>query len=248
MFKSLEERVPLKEIIVKQIEGAILNKKYLPGSKLPTETELGKQFGVSRTAVREAIQILSARGLIYVEKGRGIFVNKITSESVIDPFKNYLRLKLDKDSVLDLTHARQMIEPSIAREAAKNRKEEDIQILQKDILALENCGDNYEELAALDMLFHLDIAKATHNAVIPLIIQPVHSLLPKIKPYVYAKVEDSKESALVWHKKIFEDIIKSDGDAAFMDMMEHLRMAEKHARKVLEIENSIDILNKKEEL
>jgi len=239
MFISVEERVPLKEIIVKQIEEAILNKVYLPGNKLPTEAELGKQFSVSRTSVREAIQILSARGLVTVEKGRGIYVNKVTSESVVDPLKKFLQLKLDKDSVLDLTHARQIIEPSIAKEAAKNRTEEDIEILRDDIFALENSTGDFGELAALDMRFHLNLAKATHNIIIPLLIQPIHSLLPKIKPYVYANVEDSKASALIWHKKILDMVIKKNGEEAFNEMMEHLKIAELHARKILKLENTL---------
>lgn len=239
MFKSLEERVPIKDIIVKQVEEAILNRKYSPGDKLPTETELGKQFGVSRTSVREAIQILSARGLISVEKGRGIFVNKITSKSVMDPLKNFLQLRLDKDSVIDLTHARQIIEPAIAREAAKNRNEEDIQILKNDIIDLENCYGDYEELAALDMRFHLNLAKSTHNIIIPLIIQPIHSLLPKIKPIVFAKIKDSKVAAIIWHKRILDAIVNKDGEAAFNEMIEHLHMAELHSKKVLEIEKTL---------
>lgn len=233
MFISVEERVPLKEIIVKQIEEAILDKKYLPGSKLPTETQLGKQFGVSRTSVREAIQILSARGLVTVEKGRGIFVNKISSDSVIDPLKKLLKLELDKDSVLDLTHARQILEPAIAFEAAKSRTDEDIEILKQDIENLKISNGSFEELAALDVQYHLNLAKATHNIVIPLLIQPIHSLLPRIKPYVYAKVDDSKEAALIWHKKILDSVINQDQHGAYKEMVEHLRIAEVHARSVL---------------
>ncbi|MBU0476259.1 MAG: FadR family transcriptional regulator [Bacteroidetes bacterium] len=240
MFKSVEERIPIKEIIVKQVEEAILSRKFLPGDKLPTESELGTQFGVSRTSVREAIQILSARGLISVEKGRGIFVNKITSKSVVDPLKKFLQLKLDKDSVLNLTHARQIIEPAIVREAAKNRTMEDIEILTNDIKDLESCVGDYEELAALDMRFHLNIAKATHNIIIPLIIQPIHSLLPKIKPIIFATVEDSKVVAIIWHKKILDAIINQDEETAFNEMVEHLKLAELHSKKVLEIAKTLN--------
>ena len=244
MFTSVEERVPIKDIIVKQIEDAILEKKYLPGTKLPTEMEMGKQFNVSRTSVREAVQILSARGLITVEKGRGIYVNKITSDSVIDPLKNYLKLELDKDSALDLTHARQILEPAIAFEAAKNRNDKDIEILKNDIEALKNCEGSFEELAALDMQFHLNLAKATHNIIVPLLIQPIHSLLPKIKPYVYAKVNESKDAALIWHQKILDAVINHDQKTAYEEMIEHLRIAEQHARKVLELDNIKQLTNK----
>jgi GntR family transcriptional regulator, transcriptional repressor for pyruvate dehydrogenase complex len=236
MFKAVKARIPIKEIIVQQIENAILEKKYLSGDKLPTESELGKQFGVSRTSVREAIQMLSARGFVTVEKGRGIYVNKITAASVVDPLKKFLKLKLEINNALDLTHARQILEPAIAREAAKNRTDDDIKQLQNDIFALENCKGNSEKLAALDMLFHLNLAKATHNMVIPLLIQPIHSLLPKIKPYIYEKVDDSKAAAILWHKKILKAIIDLDEERAYTEMMEHLKIAELHAKKILALD------------
>jgi len=246
MFKSVEERVPIKEIIVKQIEEAILDKKYLPGSKLPTELELGEQFGVSRTSVREAIQILSARGLISVEKGRGIFVNKITSESVSVPLRNFLKLKLDRNSIIDLTHARQILEPTIAREAALNRTDDDIKILENDIAIHRESKGNSTKLAELDMKFHYDIALATNNIVVPLLIEPITSLLPEIKPYVYANIEDAKEVALTFHRRILDAIIQKDGDLAFNEMMIHLTTAEKHAKETLDIlKNKNQIIKEK---
>lgn len=235
MFKSVAERVPIKEIIVKQIEEAILDKKYLPGSKLPTELELGEQFSVSRTSVREAIQILSARGLISVEKGRGIFVNKITSDSVSHPLKNFLKLNLNRDSVIDLTHARQILEPTIAREAALNRTDENIATLENDIEIHSESKGSFVELAELDMKFHYDIALATNNIVVPLLIEPITNLLPEIKPYVYANIGDAKEIALTFHRRILNAIIQKDGDLAFNEMMIHLTTAEKHARETLDI-------------
>lgn len=238
MFTKVDERIPIKDIIVSQIEDAILTKKYLPGSKLPTENELCRQFNVSRTSVREALQVLTARGLISVEKGKGIFVNKLSAETVSNPLKKLLQLKLDRNYVLDLTHARQILEPAIAREAAKNRTDNDIQILENDFVELKNCLGDFDELASLDMLFHLDLAKATHNLIVPLLIQPIHSLLPEIKPYVYAKVEDSKEAALIWHRKILDAIINKDEDTAYNEMLEHLKIAEQHAVRVLEYQNN----------
>ncbi len=101
MFNSIEARVPIKQLIASEIEDAILTKKYLPGAKLPSENELCAQFNVSRTSVREALQVLSAHGLITVEKGKGIFVNRITSESVINPFEKYLKQRLARQTRLD---------------------------------------------------------------------------------------------------------------------------------------------------
>ena len=90
-------------------------------------------------------------------------------------------------------------------------------------------GD-YEELSRLDMLFHLDIAKASENSIIPLILEPIQRLAPRIKSSVYATVADAKKSALEWHKKILDAILNSDSAGAREAMMRHLKIAEQHDR------------------
>ncbi|RMD50938.1 MAG: FadR family transcriptional regulator [Ignavibacteria bacterium] len=233
MFKPIEERLPIKAIISKQIEEAILSKQFLPDEKLPSENELAAQFSASRTSVREAIQNLAAQGLIRVEKGKGIFVNHITSDTVVTPMAKYLRLKLDRNYVLDLVHARQILEPAIAREAALNHREKDIEVLENALIKLEESTGGYEELAQLDMEFHQDLARATRNIVVPMLLKPIHALLPDLKSTVYANVDEAKESAVLWHGKILEEIKNRNGDGAAAKMLEHLKIAERHAEMIL---------------
>ena len=233
MFTSLGDRIPIKQMIATQIEDAILSKSYLPGSKLPSENELCAQFNASRTSVREALQILSAHGLITIEKGKGIFVNKITSESVINPLEKYLKLKLDRNYVIDLVKTRQMIEPTIARDAALNYNEKDLSELKQNVEELNNCNGDYQQLAQLDVEFHQLLAKATQNEIIPLLIRPLHNMMPQLKSAVYATINQAKGSALEWHEKILNAVEARDAESAYNFMVEHLKIAEEHARKVL---------------
>ena len=138
MFNPLNERVSIKELIASQIEDAILEKKYLPGNKLPSENELCQMFGVSRTSVREAVQILQAQGMVSIEKGKGIFVKNISSESVSLNILKFLEHRFQGDYFFDLIHARQIIEPGIAYLAAMNRTDEDLIKLEKDIVNIKN--------------------------------------------------------------------------------------------------------------
>lgn len=233
MFKQVGDRNSIKEMIQKQLESAILNKKILPGEKLPSENELCRQFGASRTSVREAIQSLVANGLVSVEKGKGVFVNSISSEIVSGPLSKYLMMKLDELYMLDLVKARQIIEPSIAWEAAVNHTSEDIEILEKDLNDLINSENGFVELANLDMIFHQDLAKATQNKVVPLLLKPVQELMPEVKSTVYANIEEAKESAVIWHEKILDAVIKRDPQLAYARMTEHLKIAEEHAINTL---------------
>ena len=67
----------------------------------------------------------------------------------------------------------------------------------------------------------------------PLLIEPIHKLIPEIKSSVYATVKEAKESAVIWHQRIFDSIVNGDSDAAREAMVQHLKFAEEHAERML---------------
>jgi len=205
---------------------------------LPSELELCKQFGVSRTAIREALRTLSTKGLINVEKGRGIYVRTSTPDILTDQMHLYLQLNIQRNYVLDIVHARQVLEPSIAALAALNHTAEDEDRLRADIEEFKVCEGPIGNLVSLDMKFHLDIANASQNSILPLLLAPIHKMMPEIKSSVYATNNDARDSALLWHQKIFDEIIRRDPEAAKQTMTEHLSIAEKHAEIMLKVKGS----------
>jgi GntR family transcriptional regulator, transcriptional repressor for pyruvate dehydrogenase complex len=234
LFQKVGTRRLLSHTVVEQIEQAIKDKRLEPGMRLPSEMDLCKSFGVSRTAVREALGMLSARGLVTIEKGKGMFINTLSAAAVTDPLRLYLSMNYQKVFVLDVIRARQAIEPSIAAVAAAQRTPDDIATLHRDIEELRTASEDYLQLAQLDMTFHLDIARASQNPLLPLIIDPIHRLMPEIKSSIYATVGHARESALEWHTRITGCIVANDVAGARHMMEEHLRIAEEHARQMLQ--------------
>ena len=232
-FKSLGNRTSLSKTVEAQIEEAIRTRKFQPGDRLPTEQELCVQFGVSRTVVREAAHMLHAKGLISVEKGRGMYVRKVTGESAAGPMNRYLQMHFQRSYVMDIVRARQILEPAIAELAAVNRSEEDLQRLEADIEALRKAEGDHKGLSDLDTQFHIDLAKASGNSLMPLLLDPIHRLIPEIKTSIYAAVKDAKESAVKWHAEIFDAIRRRDAVSARRAMDEHLKIAEAHAERLL---------------
>jgi GntR family transcriptional repressor for pyruvate dehydrogenase complex len=143
IFTLIAERVLLSKLVEEKIEEAILAHKLSPGSKLPSEQEICNQFGVSRTAVREAISALCGRGLVTSVKGTEVFVNNPAADMVTNPMHMYLHLRYEKTQVLDVIHAREIIEPPIAAAAALNHTEEDAIKLKRDLDDLRNCSDEH---------------------------------------------------------------------------------------------------------
>jgi GntR family transcriptional repressor for pyruvate dehydrogenase complex len=233
VFTPLADRSLLSKSVEDAIVEAIQAKKLEPGTKLPSELELCEQFGVSRTVVREALRVLHARGLISILKGKGMFVKEFSGQSASDPLRFYLRMNFRRSYVMDIVHARQILEPAVVALASKNRTPEDVKRMADDIELLKTCADDFAELSRVDTQFHIDIAKASGNSLMPLLLEPIHRLIPEIKSTVYATVQDARDSAVLWHQKIFDEIVKSNSSAARQAMVEHLRIAEEHAERML---------------
>lgn len=228
MFNPLDERISIKELIASKIEEAILQKKYLPGSKLPSENELCRMFGVSRTSVREAVQILNGHGLVSIEKGKGIFVKNISSGFVSNNILKFLEHRFEGDYYFDLIHARQIIEPGIAYLAAINRTDDDLAKMEKDIIDITNNDGDPVKHGEYDMSFHLHLAYASKNKLLPLLLKPIHKLMPAVKSKILTNVSEAQEAAIIWHTKIFENIKNQDPERAKNSMVAHLKVAEKH--------------------
>lgn len=236
VFNSVGKSQLLSQQVEAKIEEAIRARKLVPGAKLPSEHELCEQFGVSRTAMREALRLLSARGLIRIEKGRGMFVTEPSAETVTSSLELYLHMNHEAEKTLHVINARQLIEPAFAAQAAERHTKADAARLRKDYEDLKACEKSFPQLSKLDMAFHLHIAQASGNPLVPLLIQPIHKLMPQIKASVYEVVRDAKEAAVEWHGRILEAILARDPDAARETMIRHLEIARQHIERTLEAE------------
>ncbi|MFC1481762.1 FadR/GntR family transcriptional regulator [Candidatus Neomarinimicrobiota bacterium] len=235
LFSLIGGSVTLSQELVDQIEALIKARKLRPGDKLPTENELGRQFGVSRTVVREALQNLSAKDLIVVKKGTGAFVKDFSSSQAIEHMSLFLELTLDEELVAYLASTRKLIEPELAALAAVNRTAADIAELKTSLEAFDQCDEDDHELEGeLDRNFHHKIALATHNPVLAMIIDPILQILPIIQRMTFHAVDSARDRTIEYHNLLLENIIAGDAEKSRWAMEEHLKIAERHARYILE--------------
>ena len=231
IFNSVGNKELLSHKVAAKIEEAIVGKKIPPGDRLPSEMELCSQFGVSRTAVREALRTLSAKGMISIEKGRGIYVKSVSSEHVSNSMHSYLEVTGNGNTMLEVIEARIIIEPAIAEYAALHHKDEDIIALRQNLEEMRLNTDKAEH-ARLDMKFHLLVAEASGNNIMPLILNPIHRLMPNIKKKIMKSVPGAKEAALIWHKKVIEAIESRDPQKAYSAMKGHLEVAKQQTELI----------------
>ncbi len=205
IFSKIGTGITLSQRIERKVEEAIREKKLIPGEKLPSEKELCAQFAVSRTALREALRRLSARGLLDIRKGSGIYVTELKIEDAINSLHLFYDLRFNSDLIIRIIEVRRLFEPEIARLASVNRTEADIITLQENQSDLRRCDpDNTQLEVDLINRFHMNLSKATGNPIVIISMEPVYSLLPRMRNLIYGNIEGEKEYTLKYQGELIK--------------------------------------------
>ncbi len=232
-LKKINRNVPLSLKVEEQLRKAIFQKVYAPGERLPSETDLVEIFGISRTAIREALRMLAGQGLIDIRGRSGAFVVEIDSSHAAKPLATLLLRKCGDRGLINFIQARKEIEPGNARLAAIHRTEEDIRHLEKYYTLMKENVEDAKTVAENDSKFHNRIAQATQNPIIPIIMEPIFLLLPQLLT-VNLDVLSHRQVSLQHHQNILDCIIREDADGAFQAMLEHMNIAEEHVKEAYE--------------
>jgi GntR family transcriptional repressor for pyruvate dehydrogenase complex len=223
IFQNIGNRLTLSQRIERTIENAIREKKLEVGSKLPTEREMCESFGVSRTALREALRRLSARGLVTIQKGSGMYVSELNIEDAIKTLNLYYDMKFDRNLLSQIIETRCLFEPGIARVAARNRTEENLAELERNLAEFRECDpDNTQKEADIDNRFHLIITRSAGNPILQITMEPIFSLLPRMRNFIYGNIDGEKSHTLDYHVRLVEALRDQDENRAYRVMKEHL--------------------------
>ena len=217
----------LSEMIADDILSMItVDKKYLPGDKLPNENELAKELNINRATLREAIKILTTNDILEIKRGIGTFVRENAN---IEDYAGVSAFKSQHVDIKDLYEMRIVIEPEAAYYATMRATETELsniirygKILEKKIVT--NTDRTLEEQE-----FHKAIAKATHNMymnkLIPALLQVI---------YIAVKVTQSNEELRIEtirdHRLVMDFMQQRDAEGAKTAMRLHML----HAVRLME--------------
>lgn len=158
-FTSLTPGVSLSDQVARAISAEIRASRLVEGDRLPTEALLVKQFGVSRTVVREAVSRLKSLGLVESRQGSGAFVKA----AGFSPLHFDAGSAVSKRAVIQMVEVRRALEAEVAALAAQRRSPADVKHIQRAALALDRAvkagGDGVDE----DVALHRAIADAAQN-------------------------------------------------------------------------------------
>lgn len=223
------KRESLSSQIIKSLTEYFFSGSMLAGSKLPSERQLAETLGVSRSAVRDAIQSLGLLGIVEIRQGDGTYLRSSGSELL--PRVIEWGLFLGERRVMDLIEARQQMEISLAGLAARRRTDEEVARLAELIDLMDGTEDRVEFIE-LDVEFHATIGTAARNTVLSDVLSNIHSL---IRVWMSRSLEAAGETKTSndEHRLVFEAIAAGDHRAAQSAMRTHMRRAEQRLRKTL---------------
>ena len=210
----------LYEQIVQQVEESILKGQLKPGDQLPAERDLAQRFGVSRTAVREAVKALREKGLVEAFTGRGTFVTNGTSQAMRQSLDLIVKIS-QQEGALHLAELRRILEPEIAALAAPRIEEQLLATMREAVAAMDRNVDDREAYIESDLDFHLALAEAADNPLILALIDSIVGLLREQRSRIF-EVGGGPGRGQFHHKRILEAIERRDADGAREAMRAHL--------------------------
>ncbi|MCG7533255.1 pyruvate dehydrogenase complex transcriptional repressor PdhR [Psychrobium sp. MM17-31] len=219
----------LSDAIVQALETMILEGTLRPGEKLPSERDLAKQFEVSRPSIREAIQVLEAKGLLNRRQGGGTYVQEQLWQSLSDPVLELIAQ--DPENQYDLLEFRHATEGMLAFYAAIRGTATDFERLracQQDIAAAQTEKCIEREASAIVELYKV-IAEASHNvAMLHLVLSMSELIRQNIEQNLALLYRHDKgvEMSNKHRSALIEAIVSRDSEGARSASNAHLAFIE----------------------
>jgi GntR family transcriptional repressor for pyruvate dehydrogenase complex len=212
-------KVSISEDIAQQILDLISSGKLMPGQRLPSERELCKNFGAARSSLREALRGLSMIGVLTARVGEGTSVAADGGKFLGKVME--WRLITEKHDIENLLEVRVALEGIAAANVARDGSQADIAKISSLLAKMKSSVKDKKQFAALDLEFHVTLAKASGNSLLFDLVSMIRNqlvtaldklLLPHVRPLTYKE-----------HTAIVEAIVRRDADGARDAMHMHLQ-------------------------
>ena len=216
-------RGKLSEMVAATIGQRIVSGEYQPGKILPTEPDIQTEFGVSRTAVREAVRLLSAKGLTLARPKIGTRVRDRSDWSMLD--RDVLHWQLTpsprEDFIQSLFEMREIIEPTAAQLAAERATADDIERLGAAMSGLRERAEGSPAQISADLEFHTTILQASGNPLLRSLGAMIESALTVTFSLCWQNAIG--KDGIYRHNQVYEAIRERDAERAFLAMRKLVR-------------------------
>lgn len=197
---------------IEKIKGMILSGALRPGERLPRESELAAELGLSRNSLREAVRALSLIRVLDVRQGDGTYVTSLDPQLLLHGLGFVVDLHRD-DTVLEFLAVWRMLEPAATALAATRISERELDLLdvRLDALAVQ---PSPHELAAEELGFHRAIARSSGNSVLCSLLEGLSGPVTRVRPGTGPDRADAVDRTLHDHRAILAALRDGDAEAA----------------------------------
>ncbi len=223
--------------IVEELGGIIVRGDAPAGENLPIEAELSEKFNASRTVVREAIKMLTAKGLVGSRPRRGTYVEPVEKWNILDP--DVLRWTLQRRFSLQLVRefltVRQAIEPAAAAEAARRQNVDKISKIAESLEDMRAAEKGDKDPLLADIRFHLSLLEASENRFFVQFSSVVDTAL-RFSIRAQNRAKGVQTASVRDHEIIYEAIRKGNAKKAAQNVISLLQEAQELIDSLAETE------------
>ncbi|GAA0344115.1 FadR/GntR family transcriptional regulator [Bowmanella denitrificans] len=211
--------------LVHELGKAIVREQFAVGEGLPSEAEICNRYQISRTATREAVKMLAAKGLLVSRPRKGITVQSREHWNLFDPdvLDWILSSTPSLQTLRDFLQLRLAIEPEAAALAAKNAKPEDIKAIGNALARMKAAEEGLEDPLEADIDFHSAILRASKNPFFMQLRSFIETAL-KVSIRFTNQFKGVDTASYEEHRKIYDAI--AAGDAPLAHQTSHAMEAE----------------------
>lgn len=209
----------LHNLVVQQLGQLIVSGELAPGEGLPREEVLAERLNVSRTALREAMKVLVAKGLIESRQRTGARVREAIHWNQLDADVLAWRCaSMPTESFVEkLVEMRELIEPGAAAAAARRRTDAQLATLKAAYDAMA-ASEDLDAWAQADLAFHETLLRATNNELMVSLFSVIETALGTFF-LLSARNAANFKAALPHHEKVYEAVRRRQPEVARQAML-----------------------------
>ncbi|WEH42672.1 FadR family transcriptional regulator [Streptomyces sp. NBC_01218] len=216
---------------IEKIKGMIVSGALRPGDRLPKESELAADLGLSRNSLREAVRALSLIRILDVRQGDGTYVTSLDPQLLLEALSFVVDFHRD-DTVLEFLAVRRILEPAATAMAASRIGDAELDDLAAQLDALGE-EPSVEELVAADLDFHRGIVQASGNTVLCSLLDGLSGPTTRARVWRGLTQEDALSRTLQEHRAILAALRDRDPEAARAWATVHVASVEQWLRSTL---------------
>ncbi|MGW7515367.1 FadR/GntR family transcriptional regulator [Streptomyces sp. NPDC054796] len=216
---------------IEKIKGMIVAGALRPGDRLPKESELATELGLSRNSLREAVRALSLIRILDVRQGDGTYVTSLDPQLLLEAMSFVVDFHRD-DTVLEFLAVRRILEPAATAMAGDRISEAELDALEAQLDAL-GPDPSVEDLVAADLEFHRRIVAASGNSVLCSLLDGLSGPTTRARVWRGLTQENAVPRTLHEHRQILAALRARDAEAARSWSTVHVASVEQWLRSTL---------------